>query len=322
MNTKKFLFILALVACWNFSNAQGRELIEVDATQLKPANITLQSLLDKEDLSVKYHKTVNDGIKEVLDGAHLDGLMTLKKALNGALFSLGVDWFVAAYASAYLNDKQGIEIHLREGAKSDKNLIDLWNSPAADYLFREVLDADAHEKHTELLARSKAYRNDLPLIEKLKELEHKEQEIDFLKKQLRDSILVHHKSNKALVRDWENQIKLKQDELNLIYDKIPETKAWPIQKLNPKAQESLAYTNESDWFKKNQAKLNSLMQLAQLQPWDFAFIHDWHARKHGLEQLYALFPKQQLNDEVIENCERIGMPWGAVRNVRLFYKLD
>lgn len=322
MNAKNFLFVMTLLTSWNFSKAQGRELIEVDATQLKPANITLQSLIDKEDLSVKYHKSVNEGIKEILDGMHLDGLMTLKKTLIGSTFSLGVDWFMAAFASAFLNDKQGIEIHLREGARSDKNLIDLWNTPAASYLFREVMDEDQFNLQSQLLAASKGYRNDLPLIEKLKELEQKEQEIDLLKKQLRDSILVHHKTNKALVRDWENQITQKQDALNLIYDKIPESKAWPIQKLNAKAQESLAYTSDADWFKKNEAKLRSLMQLAQLHPWDFAFIHDYHARKHGLVQRYALFPKQQLNDEVIQNCERIGMPWGAVRNVRLFYTID
>lgn len=316
-----FLFVTLVIFSQFFLWSQVKPTVDGKDLQLKPANISFQSLIDKEDLTVRYHKLVNKGVNEILDGYHLDGLTTITNAISTSSFSLGVDWFMMAYANTFLNDKNATSKCLEESIFRDKGLIKLWQQPGAEYMFKDVYNKEEFETFTKKYKSSVKSRPEQELIDFLLEIEKQEQQLEALKRMLKDSIQVHHKSDKKLIRQHEEQITQKAQLIESLFAGVLETKAWPIQKLNPKAQENLKYDNSIDWFSKNESTLRSFLQTSVIHPWDYAFMHDWHARRHNLEQKYALFYNQKLTNQVIANCESIGMPWGNVRSVRLFYIL-
>ncbi len=299
-----------------FSQRQVSENVE-----LQSMNVTLYSLTNNENHSLNYHKEVNKAFKEILDGRPVEGMLLLKGALYSYRTTLPIDWFMAGFGYAMLNEKQGVDLMLNEAISRDGKIDSLVRTGLPNRLIGGFLGEKAWKAFLDKKRYLKNARPDLALINTLRELERLELVVVELEMIYKDSILVHHRLDRKIVDKHETMIQAAKTNREKGYAKVPESDAWALNKLRESDDTELyiEYTNEANWFQKNESRLMSLLYQDKILPWEFAFIHDWHAKKHGQLQKYALFYGQRLDEKIIMNCEAIGMPWGIVRDARLFY---
>lgn len=314
---KLFVSFFALLAL-HFSFAQRQTNTEI--VPLRVSNISFQDILNNESNALNYHKTVNQAFKDILDGSALDGITALKPALYSSRTTMPIDWFVAGYAYALLNEKQGVDMMLNEALSRDKILDSLVRTPFCSNIFGGLLGEQAWNGFLDKKREFKNRRADLMLINTLMELERLEIAVEQLEKIYKDSILVHHKNDKKVIDKHQTQIQVAKVNRDKGYAIIIDSEAWPFHKMKNIGQtDIIEYDDTPNWYQINEAQLINMLYNEKLLPWEFAFIHDWHAKRHRLPQKYALFYGQRLDEKIVMNCEAIGMPWGEVRDLRLFY---
>jgi len=300
-----------------------REKTDNGTVELKPLFISTQDLANNQSNPLNYHKDVNQSIKDILDGRATEGVMILKSALYSSRTTLPIDWFMAGFAYAMLNDKKSTESMLNESISKDGKLDSLLKTR----LPREIIGGMMGEKAwTVFLEKKRDTKNKRPdwlLIQTIRELERLDILVAREEQIHRDSILVHHKNDKKTIEAHQNFIQTAKSVRDNAYSKVINSDAWPLTKFRKSGETDLyiEYTDNPDWFQKNEGRLISLLYKDKLLPWELAFIHDWHAKRHNQTQKFALFYGQRLDERIIMNCENIGMPWGIVRDVRLFYSL-
>ena len=314
---KLFVSFFAFSAL-HFSFAQRQTNTEI--VPLLVSNISFQDILNNESNALNYHKTVNQAFKDILNGSELDGITALKPALYNSRTTMPIDWFVAGYAYALLNEKQGGDMMLNEALSRDKILDSLVRTPFCSNIFGGLLGEQAWNSFLDKKRELKNRRADLILINTLMVLERLEIAVEQLEKIYKDSILVHHKNNKKVIDKHQAQIQVAKVNRDKGYAIIVDSEAWPFHKMKNIGQtDIIEYDDTPNWYQKNEAQLINMLYNEKLLPWEFAFIHDWHAMRHRLPQKYALFYGQRLDEKIVMNCEAIGMPWGEVRDLRLFY---
>lgn len=295
----------------------------IEKIELKVANISFQNLTNGESNTVNYHRTVNQAFKEILDGQALEGMMSLKPALYAAKNTLAIDWFMGAFAYAMLSEKQGVELMLNEAISRDGDIDSLMRTPLPVMLLGGFLGEKAWNDFLGQIRNLNSKRPDLTLINKLLELEALELAVVTLEQEYKDSILVHHKGDKNIKDQYQTKISDAKVIRDKAYANVIDTDAWPFTRMHNLGQTDavIPYENTPNWFEKNQSRLVILLYEEILLPWEFAFIHDWHAKQHNLPQKYALFYGKRLDEKIVMNCDAIGMPWGAVRDFRMYYIL-
>lgn len=316
----KYIVSILVLFIVHISKAQRQN---TENVQLRVSTISFQDMLNSENNSLNYHKAVNQAFKEIIDGNTIDGLSALKTSLYGSATTLPIDWFVAGIAYARLNEKQGVELMLNEATSRDSALYSLMKTPLYQSLIGSLFGEKAWREFINQSRVLKNSRPDLNIINTIKELERLEIVVESIEKQYKDSILVHFKNDKKIIDKYQTQIQAAKVNRDKEYVKIIDSDAWPFNRLRKSGQTTfvIEYDDGADWYQKNEAQLINMLYSGNLLPWEFAFIHDWHAKRHRLPQKYALFYGQRLDEKTVMNCEAIGMPWGEVRNLRLFYTL-
>ena len=289
--------------------------------ELRPMNISIQNLATNENNILNYHKDVNQAFKEILEGRPVEGMLLLKDALYSSRTTLPIDWFMAGFGYAMLNEKQGVDLMLNEAISRDGKIDSLMRTGLPNRLIGGFLGEKAWKTFLEKKRDLKNTRPDLVLINTLRELERLELVVAELEMVYKDSILVHHKLDRKIVEKHETMIQAAKTNREKGYAKALESDAWALNKLRKSGATELyiEYNNEPDWFQKNESRLITLLYNDKILPWELAFMHDWHAKRHGQVQKYAILFGQRLDEKIIMNCEAIGMPWGIVRDARLFY---
>lgn len=299
-----------------FSQRQTSENVE-----LQTMTISYYGLAKNENKVLNYHKDVNQAFKEILDGRPIEGMLLLKDALYSTRTTLPIDWFMAGFGYAMLNEKQGVDLMLNEAISRDGKLDSLMRTGLPNRLIGGFMGEKAWKVFLDKKRNLKNARPDLTLINTLRELERLELVVVELEMIYKDSILVYHKLDRKIVEKHETLIQAAKNNREKGYAKVIESDAWSLNKLMASGESELyiEYNNEPDWFQKHESQLIALFYNDKILPWELAFMHDWHAKRHGQVQKYALFYGQRLDEKIIMNCEAIGMPWGAVRDARLFY---
>jgi hypothetical protein len=300
-----------------------REKSDNGTVELRPLYISIHDLANNENNSLNYQKEVNQAIKDILDGRATEGVMILKSALYSSRTTLPIDWFMAGFAYAMLNDKKSTESMLNESISKDGKLDSLLKTRLPRDIIGGMMGEKAWTVFLEKKRDTKNKRPDWLLIQTIKELERLDILVANEEQIHRDSILVHHKNDKKTIEAHQNLIQTAKSVRDNAYSKVLNSDAWPLTKFRKSGETGLyiEYTDSPDWFQKNEGRLISLLYKDKLLPWELAFIHDWHAKRHNQAQKFALFYGQRLDERIIMNCENIGMPWGIVRDVRLFYLL-
>lgn len=317
--TKYFIGLLALISI-SLTHAQ-RQITEI--AELKVSTFAWQEMMNGENNAINYHKTINQAFSEILSGQPLEGLTNLKPALYSTYQTLSIDWFMSAVAYAMLNEKQGVELMLNEALSRDAAIDSLMRTPLPHKLFGGFLGEKAWKEFLKTDRTLNKTRHDWALIEKLLEIEALEIEVEQLEQEYKDSILVHHKNDKEIIEKHKAMIADSKRNLDKVYTCVIDTDAWPFTRMRNMGQRDalIIYEDTPDWHKKNEQRLIILLHGDKLLPWEFAFIHDYHAKRHNLPQKYALFYGNRLDDKAKSNCNAIGMPWGAVRDFRMYYLL-
>lgn len=316
--------IICLLTPFFFLNVFAqRQKTDNGGVELRPLFISTHDLANNENNPLHYHKDVNQAIKDILDGRPLEGMTVLKPALYASRTTLAIDWFMAGFAYAMLNDKKGSESMLNEALTKDGKLDSLLRTKLPYQTIGGLMGEKAWKTFLEKNRELKNKRPDFVLIDKIKELERLEIAVVEQEKIYKDSILVHHKNDKKTLEQHQSLIQAMKINRDKAYANVLDSGAWGLNKLKKSGDSDLyiEYNDSPDWFQKNEGRLIGLLYKEHLLPWELAFIHDWHAKRHNQAQKYALFYGQRLDERVIINCEAIGMPWGPVRDVRLFYSL-
>jgi len=319
MNKPIFLTLLLSFGCVCLSQRQQNN----GTITLRQSNVSFQDMLNGENNSFNYHVSVNEAIKHILDGNPLEGIATLKPALYSSRTTLAIDWFMASIAFAQLNEKQGFNLSIEEALAKDISMDSLMRNPLCTKLFGGFLGEKDWKEFTEKKRSLILTRIDAALIDKLMELEKLDQCLEEMERTYKDSILVYHKADKKIKENYQNRIAEQKVLRDKGYNGVIDTDAWPLNRIRRAGQTTdlIIYDSTPDWFEKNEQKLIALMHNEQILPWELAFIHDYHAKMHKILQKFALFHGQRLDERVIMNCDAIGMPWGDVRDVRMFYRL-
>jgi hypothetical protein len=320
MLMRKTVICLITLLTLNSTFAQ-KEKSDNGTVELRPLFISIHDLANNENNSLNYHKDVNQAIKDILDGRAMDGIMTLKTALYTSRTTLPIDWFMAGFAYALLNDRKSCEAMLNESITKDGKLDSLFKTKLPSQIIGGMMGEKAWKEFSEKKRDLKNKRPDWLLIQTIKELERLDLLVITEEQIHRDSILVHHKNDKKIIEAHRNLIQTAKSVRDNAYNKVINSDAWPLAKFRKSGETDLyiEYSDSPDWFQKNEGRLINLLYKDKLLPWELAFIHDWHAKRHKQAQKYALFYGQRLDERIIMNCKNIGMPWGVVRDVRLFY---
>ncbi len=315
-------YLIAAIALISYSFTQAQRQV-TEKVELRVSTITFQEMVNGENKALNYHKTVNQAFKDILDGQALEGMMSLKPTLHAAKNSLAIDWFMGAFAYAMLSEKQGVELMLNEAISRDGGIDSLMRTPLPVTLLGGFLGERAWNNFLGQIRNLNSKRPDLALINKLRELEALELAVVTLEQEYKDSILVHHKGDKNIKDLYQTKISDAKVIRDKTYANVIDTDAWPFTRMRNLGQTDavIPYENTPNWFEKNQTRLVILLHEEKLLPWEFAFVHDWHAKQHNLPQKYALFYGKRLDEKIVMNCEAIGMPWGAVRDFRMYYIL-
>lgn len=316
---QKFVGLFMLIVVTNLC-AQRQN---TETPTLRVSTTSFQNMINNENNALEYHKSVNQAIKDILDGRVVEGISVLKPALSGAQITMPIDWFMAGIAYGHLNDKQSVELMFQEAIGRDRTIDSLIRVSACSNMMTALFGESAWNDFLNKRRDKLILRPDSKLIQTLSYLEKLDKEIERLEKTHKDSILVHHKGDKKTIEKHQAQIQEAKTRRDQAYTNVIYTEAWPFDKYRKLGQSNfiIEYDDTPEWYQKNEVQLINLLNIGKLLPWEFAFIHDWHAKRHRQSQKYALFYGQRLDEKIVMNCETIGMPWGEVRNIRMYYIL-
>jgi len=316
---KAVFIVLNILLISTLSLAQQKK------TEVIQRHVKITSFEDLGQLernTVTYHNALNQSYALVADQNFDLGYKLLFDAL--ALFkdTLAIDHFFLGTSSLLANDKDLGITELERGFTKDSLTFALLQNG----FFPKLLGgAFGEKKWLKFLETDRVFtknRLDHALIQKIRELDSLDRSVYHIEQIFNDSIKVYHKNNPEVIREYELLVQMLKRTRDAAYAYVPKSEAWPMNRIENTENSSyfLQYEESERWFARSEGRLMYALYDGVILPWEYAFMHDWHAKQFGLQQKYALFLGDELSEFSVNNCEQIGMPYGVARDIRMFYK--
>ena len=242
---------------------------------------------------------------------------SLKKAISSIDSPYGKDLFNLAKCYSQLNEKDSCLYYIETALKiQDLTYVlethRLWFEPI---LGEENWHELTSKNYFELPTPEKWQ---VDLIEEIKGLVKLDQHY---RKILTDSIEVWHYNDTALISLYRDSVEYNDEIVQNELEHIIKKYGWPSQRVSGKheAPAGAILIHSSDtWFQKMDSILIHEIEIGNLSPNSYAMVADRIRLRNNLSPLYNSYSatNNELTEEVIENCRKIGCSLPPFRECR------